>query len=190
MRTPIAATLAAAFAFALGACASGGRPTMPPAGMLLTGTWTLNEAETRAETPAQADSAPARRPGGMAGGGRRGGGMAGGDRAGAALRRPAPQLVLVQGEHTVTFRFGPKLGVVVPTNGRKTVADWPGAGELELKARWTDAGLRLERRPAGGRGIVEVYSRSPDSPRLIVTTEIAGPRSTRSLRRVYDAAVG
>lgn len=139
----------------------------------------------------------------MPGGGREAGGGPGFGMMMAQLDR----FTIEQTDSTVFFRFAPKEGVVVPTNGRKTSTRfWPGSSEAEVKAKWTEEGLVVERElkadepveEAGGEGgeggeaprraragggtVKEIYTRAPQSNLLTVITEVGG----RRLRRIYE----
>lgn len=180
----------------VGACASGtGFRAGPPEGMDLNGVWRLNERATdeQAAEASGSDRRPQRvrrRGGGASGapGRTQGGGMiAAGGAGGIAAATPAAGFVLTQTDSAVTFAFTSKNSVAVPTDGRKITAhSWPNLGEVELKARWTDDGLRLERRIQDGGSLVEIYSRTAGSDRLIVRLELEGRAGRMSLVRVYE----
>jgi hypothetical protein len=179
----------------------------PPAWLNLSGDWQLNPRETGALAPGDSMSAgqprgaPGRVPGGggmpgggrIPGGGRRpgmGGGRPGGGgdpRLAMGVAAPLQRFTIEQSDTAVFFRFSSKEGVTVPTSGRKTATMfWPGEPEVELKAKWTDDGLVLERRITERGEVTEHYSRAKESERLVVTVELPGGRK---LRRVYDRVV-
>lgn len=191
--------LAAALAVTLAGCASGRYLSAPPGGMSLAGGWQLNE-----EASARPDSSRAvgdRRPrtggdsipGAIPGGGRGGRSLRGArPMAGFGAMQPPERFTIEQTGTAVTFRFAPKRAVTLRTDGSPTKTRfWPGVAEVDLRARWTEAGLRVERKLPMGGSLVETYSRDPGAQRLVVTTEFSGRRAPSvQIRRVYDAVDG
>jgi len=120
----------------------------------------------------------------MPGGGSGGGPTGAGPGRALPMTPPLERFTIEQSDTAVFFRYAPKAGVSVPTNWRKsTTRFWPGEEVVELRAKWSEDGLVLERGVAEGGSSVEVFSRAPDSRRLVVTTELPGGRT---IRRVYD----
>lgn len=169
------------------ACSARGDPvlTAAPEGLDLSGHWQLDLKASQATrpvgppdtTPAGADPPRSGAPAGEASFGP----------LASERMRPLAEIVLIQSDTAVTFRFGGKAGVVVPTTGRTVrTALWPNAAQVLLNARWTEEGLRVQRTLPGGRlSVVETYSRSPETDGMIVTTQIAAPDAP-TLTWIYD----
>jgi hypothetical protein len=77
-------------------------------------------------------------------------------------------------------------------DGRKFKQKVEGGGDIEIKAKWNDRLLVLERKVSGGGKVTEWYTRSEDGRQLIVQVRVKGGRIPRAIefRRVYDRAEG
>lgn len=99
--------------------------------------------------------------------------------------RPVEQFTIIQSDSQVTIRFAAKNSVTVPTSGRRVTAmAWPGVGEVQVSARWTDEGLQLERAIPNAGSVTELLSRE-STERLDVRTEIRSTHGRQVLRYVY-----
>ncbi|MBX6363670.1 MAG: hypothetical protein IRZ00_07370 [Gemmatimonadetes bacterium] len=194
---------------AASAAACGPKQTAGPAARPdLSGTWVVQRQADRSDEAADAGvdgllASPAtpgpgageRRPGGRDGG--MGGGPPGGRRSDvsfdavrqalAAVRRAGERLVVEQTDSIVHISYADRSYFDYRPDGRKVDDIWRGIGRIKVKARWTDAGLQVERRiEDGGARVIELYARPAGSSRLIVTTTIPGPFGPTELRREYE----
>jgi hypothetical protein len=103
-----------------------------------------------------------------------------------ALRTSAVLMHIVQTDSTVAVTYADSARLVLSTDGKESTVAWPGVGDVEAKAHWGENGLVVERKLEGGIKVVETYIRAPDSPRLIVNTEMKGTLRTMKFLRVYD----
>lgn len=95
---------------------------------------------------------------------------------------------LVQSDAAIALSRGGKRGLTITTDGKKRAVTWWDVDDLQTKGEWKSGQLRIERQLSHVK-IVEVYSRYPQSNRLIITTTIEGPRKS-TYRRVYDRVDG
>jgi hypothetical protein len=184
-------------------------PTEPPD---LTGQWALNEAES--DDPVAAIGAVARRgsstqsakSGGRGAGGGRGGvsggrgGVSGGRTGGGEetrktlqeLLKAAEAFTITQTDSTVAFESEGGSPLVLHPDGRKADQMVRGIGKVELKARWKDDRLIVERKLESGLKLEQSYERSQDGKRLLLKVELSGGSLPDfiELRRIYEVARG
>lgn len=202
-RTRIAfAALVAAFAAACGPKQTAGPVARPD----LSGTWVVDRKGDGppAAASADGDQEPAGMMGEERGERRRGGGMRGGPSAGRrsdvspeaarqaleAVRRAGERIVIQQTDSIVHISYADRSYFDYRPDGRKVHDIWRGIGRVTAKARWTAAGLEVERQiEDGGAKVVELYSRPAGSARLVVTTTIPGPFRATELRSEYEREV-
>ncbi|HET9986061.1 MAG TPA: hypothetical protein VFQ38_20845 [Longimicrobiales bacterium] len=203
-RTRIAfAALVAAFAAACGPKQTAG----PVARADLSGTWVVDRKGDRSPAATSAGADGDQEPAGMTPeerGERRRGGMRGGPSAGRrsdvspeavrqaleAVRRAGERIVIQQTDSIVHISYADRSYFDYRPDGRKVHDIWRGIGRVTAKARWTAAGLEVEREiEDGGAKVVELYSRPAGSARLVVTTTIPGPFRATALRSEYEREV-
>ena len=127
--------------------------------------------------------------GGMGGGPGRGGG----DRPSREemqqrmeeMRRGHDRLTIVQADSQVRIAFADGREQVLTTDNKKQVLDTP-VGEVEVKARWRDAGLVVNTR-GDRRSTTETYYVTADGSLLTVMVEMdpPGPMGPVSFKRIY-----
>ena len=139
--------------------------------------------------------------GGGFGGGR--GGMGGGPGRGSGdrpsreemqqrmeeMRKGYDRLTIVQADSQVRIAFADGREQVLTTDNKKQVLDTP-FGEVEVKARWRDAGLVVNTR-GERRSTTETYYVTEDGSLLTVMVEMdppgsMGPVSFKRIYRPYD----
>lgn len=104
-----------------------------------------------------------------------------------AVRRAGERLVVQQTDSIVHISYADRSYFDYRPDGRKVDDIWRGIGRVKVKARWTEAGLEVERRiEDGGARVIELYARPAGSSRLIVTTTIPGPFGPTELRSEYE----
>ena len=86
---------------------------------------------------------------------------------------------------SVRIGFADGVELRLATNGKTAKFPFRSLDELQVKASWKDGALVLEAKSNGVK-MQELFERGVDSPRLIVTTRIAGELRTVDIRRVYD----
>jgi hypothetical protein len=167
----------------------------------LAGRWTFNEAESQSPEAAQREAAAQGR-GRVGGIGIGRGGMGGGRgslpesaekleavrRVTESLRTAGSALNIMQNESSVAIAYADATTQAFPTDGSQARVVWEGVGEVDAKARWRENSLVVERKLEDGITVVETYTRAPESPRLIVGTEVKGTLRTLKFLRVYDGA--
>jgi len=112
--------------------------------------------------------------------------------AAATAVGPAPSRLTIEAtDSLVTFRFPVGEDVALATDWQQVTGIWSEQRPWELRARWYEGRLEVERRQPNGDRIKleEYYSRSPGSDRLVVWTRISVPGDELSVRRVYRLAV-
>lgn len=184
----------------------------------LSGSWRLNRELSDDPSERMAEAGSGRAGSGSAGeggfggmGGGRGGGRSGrGGRGGSGggrgqfseedrerLRRfretaltMAEKFTIAQSDSTVAFTFQGTSALTLHTDGRKLKQESDDLGKIEIKAKWNDGELVVERKMDGGK-ITERYSHAQYSERLFVTTKTEFSRMPRAIvfRRVYDPVV-
>lgn len=171
-------------------CASARKNLAPPPGVDLSGGWVLdqNASDSFDSEMSEPRGVVRRNPGspGAAGGGR----MIRRDdvrRDMASLADAPERMTLVQTDTSVSLRAaGSRRVAVVPITGRRTSVTWLDGEAVDVRAAWRDGDLRIERKREDASA-VDLYSRSPGSDRLIITTTLSGGMSPDiKLRRVYD----
>ena len=165
----------------------------------------IAEAASGRRGPGSAGQMGGSRPGGRGGfGGARGGGGgrgAGGGNRGEfteedreqmrQIRQSATALIqqftIVQTDSAITFAFDDTAQLLLLTDGRKLKQEIDVLGDVEIKAKWKDGALVVERKMDGAK-ITEHYSRPQYTERLIVTTKVEFSRLPRAIefQRVYD----
>ncbi len=174
-------------------------PTAPPPPALrpaLSGAWVLRSDTTpAARLDTTAASRPAYRGGGEGGYGGRGGRRGGGERgeggpgggrgatynpeavavALAAVHRGEARITIVQTDTTVHFDFADASYFDLVPNGHKQDDVWRNVGRITSMARWTDAGLLLQRKTEDGVTVAQTFARPAGSNEMTVTTVIKGP---------------
>jgi hypothetical protein len=108
--------------------------------------------------------------------------------AGDGLLQPAEHLVIRLTQTTVTFYDRNGLRRLYRLSGATDQSERhgePGDG----RARWDGADLRIERRPAAGLKVVEIYDVDPQAHKLTLTIVAVrhGVSTGRRIRYVYDA---
>ncbi len=102
----------------------------------------------------------------------------------------AEKFTIAQSDSTVAFTFQGTSTLTLHTDGRKLKQESDDLGKIEIKAKWNDGELVVERKMDGGK-ITERYSHAQYSERLFVTTKVEFSRMPRAIvfRRVYDPVV-
>lgn len=78
--------------------------------------------------------------------------------------------------------------VLVPIGGGAVAIIWIDGRSADVRARWHDGRLEVERRLEDGVRIMEYYTRSPGGSRMVVFAEVdTGFGVSFALRRVYRA---
>lgn len=197
------------------ACASGSGATLAPENLDLSGSWVLNvELSDNPREMMQQDgmgggamggrpTGGGRRPGG--GGGRPSGGMGGrgGMRGGAPsqmdqqrmqqtirMATQAPRRIVVdQQDSTITIRDGGGRTLTLHTNWKKVTQEIENDGELDIRARWQERDLQIEREVHDGGKILEEFSISYSGDRLHVEKRLEMGRGGRAqiFHFVYDS---
>ncbi len=165
-------------------------PSLRPA---LSGAWVLRGDGTSATVDTTTSARGAYRgadEGGYAGrGGRRGGerGEGGSGSRGAtynpevvavalaAVHRGEARITIVQTDTTIHFDFADASYFDLVPNGHKQDDVWRNVGRITSMARWTDAGLLLQRKTEDGVTVAQTYARPAGSNEMTVTTVISGP---------------
>lgn len=202
----LACVLGAAFAARPARAAAPASETRPD----LSGHWRLNEKESddpralRGDRPRGPGGGGFGRGGGFGGGGfGRGGGGRGGDFPGRGLPGgegeggARPNLERMQArfrELTITYTepvlrvtYGDERDDTFYTDGR-TVKREDERGFAEVRARWKDRRVVIERQTRRGKA-TETLERTSDGRRLLVTTRMsAGPMGAMTIKRIYDLA--
>lgn len=187
---------------------------IPPEILDLSGSWTLNAAES--DDPSQvlqdmrsqgerAGMQPQGRrpsgggpPSGMGGrrpsGGARPGGVAAEtqqqamQRTRQLIQRSRMRLVVSQDDSTLTLVYGRGDSLRIDANGRKLEQDLGEDFKIENKGEWKGREFVLERRVENGGKITEKYFLSPERDRLHVISSVELGRMPRpfEFHRVYD----
>lgn len=170
----------------------------------LTGRWQLNKQES--EDARQKMSEARQRGGGLpgaggmggpgggagdppAGGGRgpgggRGGGRPEGGPGGMRALLDAPEALTITGNAAeLTLDDGQGLLVRLHADGKAYKAEGGGS---DVRARWKDDSLLVERSSERGPKLRTTYARQANG-KLFVTSKLEGPMGEVSVRRVYDA---
>jgi hypothetical protein len=105
-----------------------------------------------------------------------------------AVRVAPARVFVVRGEGAVTISFDAHPPITLDTDGRSVDRFWTDHEEVEVRARWKDGALLIERELGSGLEIADTYSLDGED-RLTVHTIVEGPIPRRiELRRVYDRA--
>ncbi len=202
------------------ACASGTGTTLAPENLDLSGSWILNtdlsdDPQEMMPDGGMPEGGMGGRPGGM-GGGRPTGGMGGGRPPGgmggkrgmgggapseADLRRMQQTIRMaaeVPGridvshqDSTINIREAFRPSLTVHTNWEKVRQDLDNDTEVEIRARWHERQLQIERKVQNGGKILEKYTLSQSTNRLHVEKSVdmeMGRGQTLTFHYVYDPA--
>jgi len=109
------------------------------------------------------------------------------------LLAPASRMEIVMRDSSVSIETGRRADekITLPLDDQTVETPLPDDHKLEMKARFDpkDDVLVVERSVSGGASLVERYTLTPHSDRVIVqVTFKGGPGGSRTLRRVYDRA--
>lgn len=199
------------------ACASSPGTTLAPENLDLSGSWVLNTdlsddpGDMRLED-GMVSGTMGGRPGGM-GGGRPTGGMGGGGRmpggmGGRGGMRGAPpdqmnrermmqtvrmaappprRIVVEHHDSTVSVQSNRERPADLVTNWKKVELEIENHGKLDIKARWQERALQIEREVHDGGKVTQSYSLSSDGERMLVETRLdMGRGQEQVFHYVYD----
>jgi hypothetical protein len=103
-----------------------------------------------------------------------------------AAAASAEQFKITRAGDTISFTIDDRT-FPLPTDGSGVDVRWLNGEMSNVRAKWRDGRLELERQLAGGIRITEYYSRGPGSSVMVVYSILDGPWPREvSLRRVYD----
>jgi len=93
----------------------------------------------------------------------------------AAVRRGEARITIVQTDTTIHFDYADASYFDMVPNGHKQDDVWRNVGRITSMARWTEAGLLLQRKTEDGVTVLQTFARPAGSNELTVTTVINGP---------------
>lgn len=143
--------------------------------------------------------------GGMHGGGMRGpggrgpGGRGPGDDSDVGMGEPGTRapgrferleehyrtLQIRHDEPALAVEYGDERGETFYTDGRRIKRDTGERELVEVRARWKDRRVVVERATRRGK-LNETFALSPDGTRLVLVSRTQGPMGSMTLRRVYE----
>ena len=97
----------------------------------------------------------------------------------------AENLTLVQTESSLMVTSDTGQTRTLQLDGT-SVTENLGGREIETTTTWDGEKIVSEMRPDQGPTILNTYELSPEGHELFVTSDIATPRGTVTIRRVYD----
>ncbi len=105
------------------------------------------------------------------------------------IRRASRAFTLVQTDTTVMIVSDEPISLLLYPDGRKIVTEVRGVGEVQLKTKWDDNELVVERKLENGSKIKTIYELAEGGQQLWVTVEASGGPIPFPIkfRRVYDA---
>jgi hypothetical protein len=103
---------------------------------------------------------------------------------------PPRSLVVEHHDSTVAVRNAGRRSIELLTNWEKVRQEIENDGELDIRARWQDRALQIEREVTGGGKVTQSDSLSSDGERMLVETrlEMGGQGREQVFRYVYDRA--
>ena len=121
----------------------------------------------------------------MGGPGEGRGGPGGAERMQAHYRT----LQITYDEPALQVEYGDERGETFYTDDRKVKRDTGERGLVEVRAKWKDNRVVVERETGRGKA-TETFELSPDGRRLVVTSKLNGPMGSVTIKRVYDPDTG